>query len=630
MSEETTGAPTEPGADRAERLLAELNSPQREAVRHGEGPLLVLAGAGSGKTRVLTHRIAYLLATGAARPGEILAITFTNKAAKEMRERVEALVGRSARAMWVTTFHSACARMLRADAERLGYSRSFTIYDESDSLRMLKRCLEELHVDPKRYPPRGDPLADLRRQEPADRRRRLRRSAGQRLRGGRRRGFPALREADARGQRDGLRRPAGAHGQRAGAVRGGARALAPRLPPRPRRRVPGHQPRPVPAAAAAHRRARQPDGGRRRGPVDLRLQARRHPQHPRLRARLPRGRGGQARAELPLDADDPLGRQRGRRAQPRTAAEEALDRARRRRAAAALRARRRARGGALGGGGDRAARRGGGGAARGRRGLLPDQRDEPGARGHAGPLRAALPGDRRHQVLRTGGGQGRGRLPQPAGQPVRPGLLRPGRQLAPAAGSAKPARRGSPRTPTRPGCRSGRSPAGPRRFPGSARRRSRRSTASTRRWRSCARQAETPRSPSCCEATLGETGYLDALAAERTVEAEGRAENLEELVGVAAEFDANRELEGEGRAGAAGGVPAADLPLHRAGRARRRLGDHADDPAQRQGARSTTRSSSSAARTAPFPTCGRSKRVAKRRSDAFATSASPAPAGAST
>ena len=149
------GAPIEPGADRAERLLADLNDPQREAVRHGEGPLLVLAGAGSGKTRVLTHRIAYLLATGAARPGEILAITFTNKAANEMRERVEQLVGHSARAMWVTTFHSACARMLRADAERLGYSRGFTIYDESDSLRMMKRCMTELGIDPKRYPPRS-------------------------------------------------------------------------------------------------------------------------------------------------------------------------------------------------------------------------------------------------------------------------------------------------------------------------------------------------------------------------------------------------------------------------------------------------------------------------------------------
>jgi DNA helicase-2/ATP-dependent DNA helicase PcrA len=149
------GAPIEPGADRAERLLAGLNEPQRQAVVHGEGPLLVLAGAGSGKTRVLTHRIAYLLATGAARPGEILAITFTNKAASEMRERVGALVGRSVRAMWVTTFHSACARMLRADAEKLGYARTFTIYDESDSLRMLKRCMTELGIDPKRYPPRS-------------------------------------------------------------------------------------------------------------------------------------------------------------------------------------------------------------------------------------------------------------------------------------------------------------------------------------------------------------------------------------------------------------------------------------------------------------------------------------------
>jgi DNA helicase-2/ATP-dependent DNA helicase PcrA len=148
-------APTEVGADRVERLLAGLNPPQCEAVEYGEGPLLVLAGAGSGKTRVLTHRIAYLLATGAARPGEILAITFTNKAAAEMRERVGRLIGRSVRAMWVTTFHSACARMLRADAERLGYSRSFTIYDESDSLRMLKRCLSELGVDPKRFPPRA-------------------------------------------------------------------------------------------------------------------------------------------------------------------------------------------------------------------------------------------------------------------------------------------------------------------------------------------------------------------------------------------------------------------------------------------------------------------------------------------
>ena len=116
-------------------MLAGLNGRSARRSQHGEGPLLILAGAGSGKTRVLTHRIAYLLATGAARPGEILAITFTNKAAAEMRERVGELIGRSAAGMWVTTFHSACARMLRVDAERLGYSSGFTIYDQGDSLR---------------------------------------------------------------------------------------------------------------------------------------------------------------------------------------------------------------------------------------------------------------------------------------------------------------------------------------------------------------------------------------------------------------------------------------------------------------------------------------------------------------
>ena len=149
------GAPVEPVADPTERLLADLNPPQREAVSHGEGPLLVLAGAGSGKTRVLTHRVAWLLATGQARPDQILAITFTNKAAEEMRERVAAAVGGVSRRMWVMTFHAACARILRMEAERLGYKSSFTIYDQGDSLRMLKRCLEELEVDTKRYPPRA-------------------------------------------------------------------------------------------------------------------------------------------------------------------------------------------------------------------------------------------------------------------------------------------------------------------------------------------------------------------------------------------------------------------------------------------------------------------------------------------
>jgi DNA helicase II / ATP-dependent DNA helicase PcrA len=136
-----------------EALLSGLNEPQREAVTYGPGPLLILAGAGSGKTRVLTHRIAYLVATDAAKPNEILAITFTNKAAGEMRDRAELLVGRRVRAMWVMTFHAACARMLRAEAARLGYTRQFTIYDTADSRRLIKRCLDDLGIDPKRFTP---------------------------------------------------------------------------------------------------------------------------------------------------------------------------------------------------------------------------------------------------------------------------------------------------------------------------------------------------------------------------------------------------------------------------------------------------------------------------------------------
>ena len=136
-------------------LLEGLNEPQRQAVLHVDGPLLVLAGAGSGKTRVLTHRIAHLVGSGHAKASEILAITFTNKAANEMRERVEMLVGNRVRAMWVMTFHSACARILRADAHRLGYTRSFTIYDSADQRRLIKQCLDELDIDAKRFTPRA-------------------------------------------------------------------------------------------------------------------------------------------------------------------------------------------------------------------------------------------------------------------------------------------------------------------------------------------------------------------------------------------------------------------------------------------------------------------------------------------
>src|SRR3954464_5345126 len=149
------GMPEAAQDPRIDELLAGLNPPQRDAVVHGEGPLLILAGAGSGKTRVLTHRIAYLMRTKQARADEILAITFTNKAAQEMRERVELLVGRATRALWVMTLHSACARMLRADAHRLGYTRQFTIYDAADQRRLIKRCLDDLDIDAKRFTPRA-------------------------------------------------------------------------------------------------------------------------------------------------------------------------------------------------------------------------------------------------------------------------------------------------------------------------------------------------------------------------------------------------------------------------------------------------------------------------------------------
>ncbi|MDQ2796208.1 MAG: DNA helicase PcrA [Actinomycetota bacterium] len=140
---------------RPSELLEGLNPQQRAAVVHEGGPLLIVAGAGSGKTRVLTHRVAYLLAERAATPGQILAITFTNKAAGEMKQRVAALVGNRARAMWVSTFHSMCVRLLRAESKHLGFKSTFSIYDADDSKRLMTMVGRELDLDPKRYPARS-------------------------------------------------------------------------------------------------------------------------------------------------------------------------------------------------------------------------------------------------------------------------------------------------------------------------------------------------------------------------------------------------------------------------------------------------------------------------------------------
>ena len=144
--------PRRPSSD---QLIGGLTEPQRQAVEHRGTPLLVIAGAGSGKTRVLTRRIAHLLATGDAQPFEILAITFTNKAADEMRSRVIELIGPTAKSMWVATFHSACLRILRASADRIGYSSAFTVYDAQDAKRLVELVMGEMNLDLKKLPSRG-------------------------------------------------------------------------------------------------------------------------------------------------------------------------------------------------------------------------------------------------------------------------------------------------------------------------------------------------------------------------------------------------------------------------------------------------------------------------------------------
>jgi DNA helicase-2/ATP-dependent DNA helicase PcrA len=136
-------------------FLSSLNPEQRDAVLQVDGPLLILAGAGSGKTRVIAYRIAYLVGGGHAAPGEVLAVTFTNKAAEEMRGRVEQLLGSDCRDVWLSTFHSLCARLLRREAPAIGLTRDFVIYDSSDQLSVVKQAMKSLDVDDKLIPARA-------------------------------------------------------------------------------------------------------------------------------------------------------------------------------------------------------------------------------------------------------------------------------------------------------------------------------------------------------------------------------------------------------------------------------------------------------------------------------------------
>jgi len=136
-------------------ILAGLNPAQREAVEAIEGPVLIVAGPGSGKTRVIAHRVAYLITVCGVSPYRILAVTFTNRAAREMRERIYSLLGRVVEGLTLGTFHATCARMLRMEAQHLGLDRRFVIYDESDQISLLKRSIEQIGLDPKQYPPGG-------------------------------------------------------------------------------------------------------------------------------------------------------------------------------------------------------------------------------------------------------------------------------------------------------------------------------------------------------------------------------------------------------------------------------------------------------------------------------------------
>ena len=389
-------------------FLDKLNPEQREAVLHRDGPLLILAGAGSGKTRVITYRIAYLIGDGHAQPDEVLAVTFTNKAAEEMRERVEALIGDDADGVWLSTFHSLCARLLRREAPKIGLSRDFVIYDSSDQVAVVKQALRELGIDDKLVPPR---MALSRISQAKNRM-----EGPDALRGKwnlRDEQIAKIYERYLHGaeglQRARLRRPAAEDGRAVRDVRADAELLRAQVPLRHGRRVPGHEPAAVPADPAAGRASPQPGGRRRPRSVDLQVARRRPAQHPRLRARLSRSDGRQARAELPLDADHSRRGVGGHQPEPQPQGQAAVDRPQGRRDDRLLPRQRRARGSRLHHPRDQAGALGdvdvdG-------RDPLPHQRAVARDRRLADARGHPLQDHRRRPLLRAQGDQGRARLP---------------------------------------------------------------------------------------------------------------------------------------------------------------------------------------------------------------------------
>ena len=573
-------------------------------------PLLIVAGAGSGKTRVLTHRIAWLLAERGVHPGEIMSITFTNKAAAEMKERVDALVGRRANAMWVSTFHSMCVRILRREAKHLGVRSAFSVYDADDTRRLVGLVARDLELDPKKFAARARRRADLEPQERAARARTTPPSGPPTTTSARSprstRVYQArLRTANAFDFDDLIMETV---------------SLLQRLPAVAeyyRRRfrhvlVDEYQDtnhaqyvlvRELVAPADRGCRAGGAVRRRRLRPVDLRLPRRQHPQHHRVRAGLPRRAHDPAGAELPLHADDPVRRQRGDRPQPGPSRQAAVVRAGRRREGRRLRRRQRARRGRVRRPGDRPAGRLRRGPQQRRRRLLPDELAVPRVRGRVPARRAAVQGRRRGAVLRAQGGPRRARLPAGAVQPGGHGEPAPHPQRAQARHRRPRRGAGGRPTPTASASRSpprcGSRPNSPTGSPGWSPGRSAASPRSSRILDDLGELVERgEETAELLEAVYAKTGYTAELEASEDPQDGSRLENLAELVTVAREFagdaavaDAAVEPEFDRtrargpRARVARGVPGAGGARRRRRldpRRRRRHG-HADDPAHGEG-----------------------------------------------